>query len=233
MMRAAMIFALWLVHASVALISPQEIFTRIERYKNNNVNLTQFMNTSYIWTVEVGTRNPANRSSIICTVDHPECVTIREIVFLSNFTRRGVRHSEEVRGQFLDPEKGPTSMLLMDPVYNTYVRLDVLAYSSPNKTCGVFYSMWWTSPELRERINKSYPLTEINNTQYIQQNFGNQIHTIQCQKRVRGNSTTPNKTTDCDGEYKNICSSFTPRPTYFSSCPDPPPNWYPPTTVKS
>lgn len=158
--------------------------------------------------------------TISCRVDHAVCVTLKNIVQISNYTQERTRHLDELSGVFLDTKwKRPTTVLLINTAKKSEFHLDVLLYSSPKDTCGLFYAVTFKNTSLWESVNKTgiWPpgLTE----EEVFQNLRENDTIIQCHIRLNGTDTHPTRTKDCNDQWYLKCPNTVPWVVYRDSCP--------------
>lgn len=250
-MWAALLLAVCLCHMPEArrFVQKEDIFSQIYKL-NYSVDLAQFLDAPFIWTVFTGTRDPGgstyNVPSYTCQSDEMECVTIKDVIFQANYTDNGPRKSRRYYGAFLNKTRKPTSMLLLDPDDEVIFYQDILVYSSPNNTCGLFYTIKMNSPALRDCIKNFTPsasqddaskitprlrgtrrclnyhklFSSPQNTTDIAGHFKASVPLIQCHVKVPGNSTRPNTTDQCQTPFENICKDFLRFRVYNGSCPN-------------
>ncbi|XP_077529505.1 uncharacterized protein LOC144141916 [Haemaphysalis longicornis] len=222
-------------------------FTKLRQ----EVDLEQFLNTSFIWTVEVGTKDRAGyemEPQDICRVDQKECVSSRDVIFLSNYTFENTRYSERYHGAFFDSKTKPSSVLLVNEGNPKEFQVELLIYTSRNNDCGVFYVVKFKSSMLLEKINKTGKFPDLDSIRNITRIFDEVWRNIdtttkdpirtdeglvvkysdeaimytQMHKRYRGGPKHPNETEECDRKYNKIRSDgrFTPWPVYNETCPN-------------
>lgn len=227
MMRIGLLLALLLCLASAARRKRSAILQPLN--VNYSVNLAQFYNTSYIWTYMIATRTRGGVTygpTVSCRVDRTVCVTLTNVVQVTNYTNNRLRHSEELTGIFLDPQQGrPTSALLMNTGAEKEFRFDVLLYASPGYTCGLFYAATFSNSSLWQTINKTRKWPDGITKNDVIQNLEQEDATVQCHIRVKGTDAHPQKTKECDRKYYEICRGFVHWVVYWESCPHPPKGW--------
>lgn len=224
MIWTALLLALYPLHSSADLYELQQLprnFFNFISGITTSANLTQFfLRNPYIWTITAGTKH-SNSPGFTCQVDNPTCVSLTNVIQMTNYSNDGKQYRENFSGYFLDQNEGPTSVLLRDQDARQGVfRLDILLYTPPDLTCGVFYYLYFVSNPLRDDINKTlqkWPgiYTKENLEKHL---YKAKIYGHQCHVRVPGNRTHANRTEACAVEYKKKCGRFWGETVYFSNC---------------
>lgn len=185
------------------------------------VNITRFMNTTmYIWTVN-GTLKAAQPSAahnpyVLCKVDKSSNTTVRDTYFNRNYTVLKERLSENLYGEFLDPEEGPTTMLISRQEERSPFLMETLVHQAPNYSCGIFYTAIFPSGYLQRLIsapsgNRS---NSVNRTTLLSRGFGYSL----CEQRVVGSSDGPYPNTQCESAFMNYCGNTSIQQIYTPDC---------------
>lgn len=222
MIWTALLLALCPRHASAWMEFlkplPQDFFETLPNC-SDPVNLTQFMlKNQKIWTVLSSTKYP-NATPATCEVAIPTNVSRTNVMVHTNWTDNPKRYSEDLNGYFLDPEEGPTSLLLMDPDEKGTLWLDILIYLHPDKLCGVFYYIvlesTWLWHQIKTAVSSQGTYHKVDLKKHLDDAT---VYGYQCQIREGGNSTHPYLSGACNDTFNYICKNFTPHVVYNSSC---------------